>query len=356
MGRTLPRGRGTTYDARVNRSSPVLVADVGGTNTRLAVAQGQRLQASSVRTTSGADFMRAVLDLVADRAEKGLEPIAAGCVAVAGPVEASVGGGRAMLTNTPWSLDAADLPFPARMINDLHAACRGVEALLGADGRVAGAEQLGGAAPVPGAPLVVLGLGTGLGQAVLAGGQVLAGEGGHADLAATDARGDALLRFLRDRLREREGGDLLTSVEAPHVSIERLVSGTAMADVLDFAAMRAPLGANAARRLESEPAAAVVVGCAADDPACALAMELLIQGLGAEAGNAALRPFARGGVVIVGGMAARVAPWLRGPDFRQAFEGKGRMSVILKEIPVWLVVDDDIGLQGAAVEAWRLLD
>lgn len=334
----------------------MLVADVGGTNTRLAVAEGQGLEASTFPTGSGVDFVRAVQQLLAARRAQGLAPLAAACVAVAGPVEASRAGGRASLTNTAWSLDAADLPLPACLVNDLHAACRGVEAQMDADGRVVGAEQLGGAAPTPGAPVVVLGVGTGLGQALLAGGQVLAGEGGHADLAATDARGDALLRFLRDRLRERAGGDLREGADAPHVSIERLVSGSGLADVLDFAAMRAPLGADAARRLESEPAAAVVVGCAATDPACALAMELLVQGLGAEAGNAALRPLARGGVVLVGGMAARIAPWLRGPAFRRAFESKGRMSLILKDIPVWLAAEDDVGLRGAAVEAWRLLD
>ena len=331
------------------------MADVGGTHTRLAVATGHVLQASSFPTTDGSDFLAAVHRLIADRHAQGEAPLAAACVAVAGPIVASSGGGRASLTNTPWSLDAGDLPLPARMVNDLYAACRGVEGLLGADGRVAGAELLGGGPPELGAPVVVLGLGTGLGQALLVGGQVIAGEGGHADLAATDARGDALVRFLRDRLREREGGDQRADAPVPHVSIERLVSGTALADVLDFAALRAPLGADAALRLESQPAAAVVVACAESDPACALAMEMLVEGLGAEAGNAALRPLARGGVVLVGGMAARIAPWLRGPTFRRAFEGKGRMSLILKEIPVWLLTRDDVGLHGAAVEARRML-
>jgi glucokinase len=338
---------------RMEPLAPVLVADVGGTHTRLAVWEEGAGALALGPTRDGADFLRRVEALLSARRRQGLPPPVAACVAVAGPVEADARGGSARLTNADWALRAEELPLPARLVNDLHAAARGVQDLRGPDGELAGGLRLGGGAPVSGAPLGVIGLGTGLGQALLVGDAVVSGEGGHAGWAPRDAVGDALLRFLRDRLAERAGG-LPGGDPPPRVSVERVVSGTALADLLDFAAMRAPLGGEASARLAAEPAAVVVVDCADRDPACALAMELLVAGLGAEAGDLALRALCRGGVALVGGLAGRIAPWLTGAVFRRAFEDKGRMSAISKGIPVWLVADGLLGLRGAAVEARRV--
>jgi glucokinase len=74
---------------------------------------------------------------------------------------------------------------------------------------------------------------------------------------------------------------------------------------------------------------------------------------GAEAGNLALKVMARGGVWIAGGIAPRIVPRMRTPAFLEAFFAKGRMRRVLEGMAVRVILNDKVGLIGAARYAIR---
>ena len=82
-------------------------------------------------------------------------------------------------------------------------------------------------------------------------------------------------------------------------------------------------------------------------------MELFCKLYGAEAGNLALKTLATGGVFVAGGIAPRMVDFMTDGTFRQAFIDKGRMRVLLEQMPVQLVLDTEAGLLGAAALAGR---
>jgi glucokinase len=189
----------------------------------------------------------------------------------------------------------------------------------------------------------VLGLGTGIGEALLVGEVAVAGEGGHADFAPWDSLSSAYLAWLHGTIGTR-------------VEIEDAIAGRAVGDLLAFAASREPLGAGPTKALRDQEPAVVLVEWASRDPACALARDLLLAGLGAEAGNLALRHLPRRGVYLVGGLARALRdPLVASPAFLRAFTGRGRLTDLVKGVPRFLVLHPDPGLVGAVTCALRVL-
>ncbi len=307
-------------------SPALLVGDVGGTNCRLARFDGQ-IRDVQVWSTDEVS----TLGEAADRylAVHRFTPDAA-AVAVAGPVQ----GSTARLTNTDWSADAADLSCPTRLINDLHAAARGISALSPED-----VIRLGGVDVLPGAPVAVMGVGTGLGQALLVGDLVVPGEGGHADFSPSCTALDGLHAWLR----ARHG----------RVSTEMVLSGPGLGRILAYCAHHQPLSADAADALRHQPPGAVVFQYAETDPACARALDLFLKAVGSEAGNLALRFL--GGVYLCGGILPRISQHVTDGRLRASFEDKAPHSALLAALPCSLITDPHLGLLGAAVEAGRIL-
>ena len=85
-----------------------------------------------------------------------------------------------------------------------------------------------------------------------------------------------------------------------------------------------------------------------DARVCRRALRLLASILGAEAGNAALRSLATGGVYLGGGIPPRILPLLRGRAFREGFLRKGPMSRLMARIPVHVILEPRTALLGAA--------
>lgn len=319
----------------------LLVGDIGGTTTRLALAtlsdDGAVALSDEHRYPSASapdldTHVRAWLARVG-------APVARASLAVAGPVADN----RCRATNLPWRIDGDALAAAtglgsARLLNDFAAAAWGTLAVAG-DALV----ELQPGRLEPGAPRVVIGAGTGLGEALVVmggdGPRVLPGEGGHAGFAPRSEREDRLLAWMRRELGGR-------------VSVERVVSGAGLREIYRFLRDVEAMPESAAVRaqLERDDPGAVIGahGVADADPLCAVALDLFIGAYGAAAGDAAIRTLAYGGVFLAGGIAAKVLPRMLRGGFVSAFRDKGRMRPIAESVPVWVVTDESLGLRGAA--------
>ncbi len=307
-----------------------LLADIGGTNARFALLDGDAV--GPIEVMAVADHARSG-DAVAAflNRHRAAGSIAGAVIGVAGPVE----DGRVDFTNSPWVVDAAELRaafgFPqVRVVNDFETTARSLPHLGTGD-----LFGLGGEAARGDAPRVVLGAGTGLGMACLVPGRppiTLATEGGHATLAASDGRQDRVIAHLRTRFA--------------HVSAERVLSGDGLVNL--YTAIAAVDDRQVPPR---EPAQITQAGLAGT---CAVARETLDMFcaiLGAVAGDLALTFGARGGVYIAGGIVPRFVDHLAGSTFRAQFEAKGRMGSYLAAIPAWVILKSDPAFIGLAAMA-----
>jgi glucokinase len=317
----------------------ILAGDIGGTHARLAFydfTDGHfRLVSASVFPSSQYSSLDEIAVKFVDTMNE--RPTAA-CFGVAGPVR----DGKVETTNLPWVIESTRLATElhlkqALLINDLEASAWGIASLDAADmvslNKVDGQEK---------GNQCVVAAGTGLGEAVLYWDdkhyRISATEGGHTDFAPrTDLEIEAL-----HYLCKRYG----------RVSYERLLSGPGLVNIYEF--LR-DTGRGAQPRwlanemAVSDPAAAI--SNAALSGKCDLsvqALNLFVSVYGAEAGNMALKSMALGGVFIAGGIAPKILPRLKGPEFMQAFVEKGRMKPLMESMSVKVITNDRLALLGAA--------
>lgn len=317
----------------------MLVGDIGGTKTVLAIAEQKddRVQIEHERRYTSGDFS-ALEDIVqAYTAE--VEPhCTSGAFAVAGPVSA----GRSQTTNLPWDIDARQIETQlgfdqVQLLNDLEAVAWGVDGLPNdalATLHEGEAGALGNAC--------VIAAGTGLGQAGMYWDGKLhhpfATEGGHTDFAPRDERDFALYKHLA----ARHG----------RVSWERLVSGMGIANLYYFLIEWRNISVPAwlEKAIGEGDASAVIAreAAAGNDETCVETMNWFASLYGREAGNLALKHMALGGVFIGGGIAPKNLDLLRGPEFLEAFLDKGRMTPLMRRIPIRVILDQHVALIGAA--------
>lgn len=305
-----------------------LVGDVGATNARFAL----------VRSDGSIGYTRAILcndfatigdAISAFLAEAPAKRPSQAVLAVASTPEGDI----VSLTNHSWTFSTEGLREALglkqlRIINDFHANALAVPHLAANE-----LIKIGGGGAVAGAPIGILGPGSGLGVSTLiptTGGAIaLPGEGGHVTMPAADARESAVL----ESLRRRYG----------HVSAERVLSGPGLVNL--YGALRALAGAPAVSLTAEEishPEART------DDHFARDATEMFCAMLGTVAGNLALTLGARGGIYIAGGIVPKLGPTFQRSAFRQRFEAKGRFRNYLAEIPTYVVVRPFAALLGAA--------
>ncbi|MFZ5719284.1 MAG: glucokinase [Pseudomonadota bacterium] len=305
-----------------------LIADLGGTNARLAlVDRSGRVHAR--RAYRAAEFTS--VEDVLERYRKDAAVPAFPPAAVLG-VAGQVAFGRARFTNLDWEVDSRALreTFGFRtleLINDFVAQALAVPELAAPDLRPLGPRR----SRQPGV-VTVIGAGTGFGAAVLVPGRdgdiSIASEAGHTGFAPTD---DVELDLWR-RLKARHG----------RVSIERVLSGPGLVAIYErFCEAR---GCHPAA---GQPAQ-VVVAAGEGDTVAREALERFVRIYGEVAGDLVLTFGASGGAYLSGGIAPKIYEWLNTGAFRTAFEGKGRLTDYLRKAPTFLVTHPDPGLLGAA--------
>ncbi|HWP19233.1 MAG TPA: glucokinase [Burkholderiaceae bacterium] len=319
-------------------SYPRLVGDVGGTNARFAWMAGPDTGLEKVVTLPVAEHAGLREAIEHYLRSEGLPRPAGAAIGIANPVM----GDRVQMTNHDWSFSIRELQQALGLgrllvLNDFTALALALPGLTPNERR-----QVGGGEPVAGAPVALLGAGTGLGVSGLVPSSPMAGwgrgparwiplegEGGHVTLAATDDREEAVLRLLR----RRHG----------HVSAERAVSGPGLENLYQAVC---ELDGKAAQPLDAPVIAQTALRHG--DACCVAALELFCAFLGTVAGNLALTLGARGGVYIGGGIVPRLGHWFDGSRFRERFEAKGRFRPYLEAIPTWVVQAQAPGLLGAA--------
>jgi len=309
---------------------PRLLGDIGGTNARWAwhAGPGANIQHVSVRPcAANASLYESAAAYLADKGHA--RPVWVG-IGIATPVTAD----RVAMTNNDWVFSIAELKRSlgaerCLVINDFTALAMSLTVLAASDLRVIGAGRA-----VAGAPMALLGPGTGLGVSGLlpqGGGRwsAVSGEGGHVTLAATDDHEAAILSLLRQRFG--------------HVSAERVLSGAGLVNL--YGALCALSGA-AERALS--PADVTDAALDGSDALCAQAVQRFTAFLGNAAGNLALTLGAHGGVFVGGGIVPRLGEHFDGALFRQHFEAKGRFADYLKVMPTHVITAAAPALVGAS--------
>jgi glucokinase len=316
----------------------ILTGDIGGSNSRLAVidytdGRLEMLCAHTFPSPEHASLVEIVTAFLAAWPDARPEAAAFG---VAGPVV----NGVCQLTNLPWVVSAAlvaeHLKLPRTyVLNDLEALAWGIDTLR--PEQIAtlqrGDEQACG-------NRAVIAAGTGLGQAgaYFDGRSHLpfATEGGHADFAPVTEREWRLQGFLQQK--------------AGHVSWERVVSGPGLVDLFEFLLQDTGSAEPEWLADRDEDGAAVISQLALDgrDPLCVEALEWFVSLYGAEAGNLALKMNARGGLYLGGGIAPKILPALERGSFMESFLDKGRMRAVVEAMPVRVILNPAITLQGLA--------
>jgi glucokinase len=298
-----------------------LVADIGATNARFALAEAGR-EFRRERVVACKDFGSLEEAIGAYlKEEPGRDDVPrlkAAALAVAGPVTDD----QVTLTNHPWSFSITGLRSHfgldrLRVINDFAAIAVAVP-YLRADER----RQVGGGAPVLSAPIAVLGPGSGLGISSLVpmrdGWRALSGEGGHATMSPASDRESAVL----DRMRRR----------FDHISAERVLSGPGLVNLYNTLTEIDGVAGNSYTSSQiTDPK------LRERDPYCREVVDMFCAMLGTVAGNLALTIGALGGVYIAGGIVPKLGASFDASPFRKRFEDKGRLRSYLEPIPTYVV-------------------
>jgi glucokinase len=302
----------------VTSATTWLVGDIGATHARFGLVSPDGTLLLS-RTLADEDYPAIHDAIAAFLAERGALPMPRqGAIAIASPIT----GDRVAMTNHPWSFSI--LALKARFGFDRLEVINDFTALALALPRLTPQDRLmvGGGAAVAGAPIGVLGPGSGLGVSGLvasgSGWIALTGEGGHATMAPATDRESAVL----DRMRGH----------FDHVSAERALSGPGLVNLYNTLA---ELGRMPAQGYTAAQITDLAVRAA--DSLCVETTTMFCAMLGTMAGNLALTLGARGGVFIGGGIVPRLGQTFVQSPFRQSFEAKGRFQAYLAAIPTFVV-------------------
>jgi len=324
------------------RPKTILAGDIGGTKTRLAVfSSWAGLNAPMAEATfPSRDYpsLEVIVQLFLSRVDT---PVHHAIFGVAGPVV----NGQAKITNLPWVLEETALAdtlelSSVHLLNDLMALACAVPLLKTDD-----LHTLNNGQVIPGGVIAVVAPGTGLGEAYLTwdgdGYEAHPSEGGHTDFAPTNAQQVEMLLHLLDQY--------------DHVSMERICSGMGLPHI--YAYLKETGQEKEPNWLSQQLASVddptpVIVAAALDmnRPCrlCQVTLETFIAILGAEAGNMALKVMATGGVYLGGGILHRILPVLKQGALMDAFRRNGRMSKLMEDIPVHVILNPKAAILGAA--------
>lgn len=316
----------------------ILAGDIGGTKTHLGLFDEENgLKCIALEKYHSADYS-ALKEIIRKFLTSHASPVAKACFGIAGPIV----DGRCRATNLAWVIDSKELAQELRidsvwLINDLEANGWGLK-ILPADQllplRTGNEGKKGNKA--------LISSGTGLGEAGLywdgENHHPFACEGGHTDFAPRDELEMELFRYLHKKFG--------------HVSYERVISGPGLYSIyrflIDLRLEKEQERMSKRFAMEDPPKVITDEALKKSCKACVRAVEWFASIYGSEAGNLALKLLALGGVYIGGGIAPKIPDFISSEGFVTSFSAKGRFSELLSTIPLYLILDENVGLLGAA--------
>lgn len=311
-------------------SQYALVTDIGGTNARFALYDltTNKLSAiTKVLISKDDDLLVLIKNYLANQSIS----VDMACIAIACPIDDT---DMVNMTNNNLSFSRSALIKALNLkqlevINDFTAVSTSIPQLTDKD-----LVKIGGDDADLNYPIAIYGAGTGLGVSHLI--KVnqhwisLSGEGGHTELPMTNEKEDRLLAELRKKFGR--------------VSSERFLSGNGIVNIY-----QALLNINNRPIEEITPDVIVKKALSNSCPLCLETLTYFCTFMGRFGGNLALTLNTQGGVYIAGGIVPRFIEFFKSSPFRHAFENKGRMSYLVKKIPVYVITHEDPGLLGAGV-------
>ena len=313
---------------QANQLSLNLVADVGGTNTRIALAQGVELIEGTIRRYKNAENVSFYGVLEKFLRESGQPILQSVCVAVAGPVEKE----RATLTNLDWVFENDALMSctgakNVAILNDLQAQGHALQRIECSSFRTiveANSEE-------PSGTRLMVGVGTGFNSAPVF-------EFNNELFVAPSETGHASLP-----VRNQQDYHFSQSISDSHgfPAIEEALSGRGLENIYAVVRGRSP-------GHEKTPANEIMSLCETEDANALRTVETFTRLLANTCGDLALIQIPVGGIYLVGGVSRAIAPYLKRFSFEEAFRDKGRFSAFMEQFAVHVVEDDYAALIGCA--------
>lgn len=312
-------------------TAPALVADIGGTNTRVALADGETVREASIRRFANAEFPNLEAVLTRYLADSGNPAVSGVCVAAAGPVRDGV----ATMTNLDWTITGPGLTQATgasrtAILNDLQAQGHALGRIAPQHLRevIAGPKK-------PGAAMLVVGLGTGMNAAPVhetPWGRIVApSECGHISMPVRTEEDHRLAAYVAEVGPHAHG----------FAGVEDVLAGRGLERVYAFVAHEA--GTEASKR-----GAEIMADVAAGEALALRAAQLYIHLLGQELGNLALIHLPFGGIYLIGGVARAMQPYFADMNLATHFRDKGRFADFMANFSVTIVEDDYAALTGCA--------
>ncbi len=307
-------------------ASSSLIADIGATNARFALADSKGIYEQKILQCE--EYPTIVDAAKAYLQDLGQKPKRA-AFAIAGPV----GGDYFEMTNHHWKFSIRDTQSTLgldqfELMNDFKAIALGIPHLKKEDLMQVGGKQTA----IPHGTIGIIGPGTGLGVASLfwdgTGYRANAGEGGHVTMPARTQREFDIFRTLRYKYH--------------HISAERVCSGKGLVNIYNAIKILDGHDNLPERTAEKISEAALAKSC----PVCVESLDKMMGFLGTVAGDLAVTLGATGGIYIAGGIPTKLGEYFFNSRFRESFEAKGRYESYLKPIPTWLINHPNIAFVG----------
>jgi len=335
----------------------VLAGDVSATNTSMGIvgvnSSIEPLFILRFKSQELLGISEAINETLKFAHEKFSIQVSKACLAPAGPINPERTYCR--LTNVNWDIDVKKvlsdtLLNSVTLINDFEAVGFGIPYLDDKDkSDMVAVPHPNRHSPKPVSKGIkgVVGAGTGLGKAILMFDDnkgcylPLPSEGGHEDFPVADSFEYELVQSIKDK----RGG------VAP-VEYEDVVSGNGIAAIYDYIIEMEMFDWNAVSEeingVDISQRPAIISKHAKKDAACRKTMELFARFFARALRNMAICAMARGGMYIAGGIAPKNVEFFTSGSFMKEFEENFSQAAILKDIPVFLIMNYDVSIYGAA--------
>ena len=306
-----------------------MAADVGGTNTRVALFDTDSGEFRALATFKNRDYPH-FQDVIAAWMNTLAEPAPTeGCIAIAAVPQ----GDTISMTNMDWSFSCSAIANKfgfkhLRWINDFEANAFSLPHLSDSD-----REVIYPGHGSDGSKLAVIGPGTGLGGGTIETyaqtSYASACEPGHTSLSPSN---ELEMEIFKRLLQQHS-----------HVHAELLVSGPGLLRL--YKTLADISGKN---RVAQSPAQVSQMALNQGEETAVLALKTFCALFGSVAGDFALANGSYGGIFLAGGIIPTMIPFLTASDFHKRFCQKGAMIEIMAKIPVYVITTAQPGLIGAA--------